>query len=116
MMTYDHSDDLVFSALAHAARRRMLDLVSATPGMSVTAIATHFAFSRVAVMKHLATLEAAGLLISEKTGRTRRLTFNPMPIQEIYDRWTTTYSAFWAGHVADIKARVETRATEKKHA
>ena len=96
----------------------MLDLLVLAPGASVKAIASHFDFSRIATMKHLDTLEAAGLVLSEKQGRTRRLYFNPIPIQQIYDRWTTDYSSFWAGRMADIQSRVEARAEqeEKKNA
>lgn len=115
-MAASPSPDLVFAALAHPARRRMLDLLVQAPGMSVKAVASQFDFSRIAAMKHLATLEAAELVLSEKEGRTRRLYFNPIPIQRIYDRWTTQYSAFWAGHMADIQGRVEARATRTKRA
>ncbi len=110
------SPDLVFAALAHSARRRMLDLLVASPGMNVQAIASHFDFSRIAAMKHLAALEDAKLVLSEREGRTRRLYFNPLPIQAIYDRWTTQYSSFWSERLADIQHRVEARATKKKHA
>ena len=118
---HSSTQNLVFAALAHPARRRMLDLLLEAPGASVKAIASHFDFSRIAAMKHLATLEAAGLVLSEKHGRTRRLYFNPIPIQVIYDRWTTQYSSFWAGRMVDVQARVEARAREaegesKKHA
>ena len=102
--------DLVFAALAHPARRRMLDLLVAAPGASVKAIASHFDISRIAVMKHLANLEAANLVLSEKHGRTRKLYFNSIPIQEIYDRWTTQYGAFWSERMTDLQARVEARA------
>ena len=108
--------DLVFATLAHAGRRRMLDLIQAAPGMSVKALTTHFPeMSRIAVLKHVRALEAAELCISKKVGRTRQLFFNPIPIQTIYDRWTNDYSAFWSSRVADIKNRVETRAEKKDH-
>ncbi len=110
----DKQVDLVFSVLAHAARRRMLDLVMQAPGISVSALGTHFDMSRIAVLKHIHVLEKAELLISKKEGRTRHLYFNPIPIQMIYDRWTTQYSAFWSSHMADIKDRVETRAAGKR--
>ncbi len=113
-MTAPSSPDLVFAALAHPSRRRMLDLLVQMPGASVQAVASHFEFSRIAVMKHLAKLEAAQLVISEKDGRTRRLYFNAVPIQQIYDRWTDQYSSFWAGRMTDIQARVEGRAEQKK--
>jgi len=111
-MTRDRASD-VFSALANAARRRMLDLLVEHPGMHVAALGTHFKFSDVAVLKHVRVLEAAGLIVSQRDARERRLYFNAVPIQEIYDRWTTQYSGFWASHVADIKARVEARALRK---
>jgi DNA-binding transcriptional ArsR family regulator len=110
------SVDLVFAALAHPARRRMLDLLALAPGMRVSAVGSHFPFSRIATMKHLAILEKAGLVLSERAGRERKLFFNVVPIQQIYDRWTTQYSAFWAGHLADIQARVEAVQEKKRHA
>ena len=91
----------------------MLDLLVAHPGAPVKAIASHFDMSRIAVMKHLGVLEAANLVISEKEGRTRRLYFNPIPIQEVYDRWTTQYSSFWAERMTDLQARVEARASSR---
>ena len=56
--------DAVLSVLAHSGRRRMLDLVMGTPGMSVKALASHFDCSRIAVLKHVQLLEEVGLLIS----------------------------------------------------
>ena len=108
----------VFAALAHPARRRIIDLLVQLPGCSVKWIASKFEFSRIAAMKHLTVLENAGLVLSEKHGRTRKLFFNPIPIQQIYDRWTTDYGSFWAGRMADIQTRVEERAAkrDKKHA
>ena len=105
--------DLVFSVLAHAGRRKMLDLLMATPGMNVGALASHFDMSRIAVMKHVRLLEESELVLSKKEGRTRHLFFNPVPIQLIHDRWTTQYSAFWSARMADVKSRVEARAAAK---
>ncbi len=102
--------DALFQALGHAARRRMLDIVKATPGCSVNDVAAHFPISRIAVMKHLRALEEAGLLHSEKEGRTRRLYFNAAPIQMIYDRWTTEFSRYWASRALRIKYAVEEQA------
>ena len=109
----DERLDRLFSALAHPSRRRMLDLLVECPGMSVTALASHFDTSRIAVLKHVRTLEEAELVVSKKEGRVRHLFFNVVPIQLVHDRWTTRYSAFWAGRMADVKARVESRADRK---
>ncbi len=106
--------DAVFQALGNAQRRRMLDFVKAHPGCSVGQVAAGFDVSRVAVMRHLAVLEEAGLLISDKRGRTRHLYMNAVPIQMIHDRWTSEYSALWAGRTLDIKYLAEQRAAAER--
>ena len=103
------SMDAVFHALSHPARRRILDLVRGDAGMNIGAVCEHFAISRIAVMKHIKVLERADLLISERRGRERHLYFNVVPIQMIYDRWTTRYSSLWAERLTGVKYAVETR-------
>ena len=105
----DRDMDAVLQALGNESRRRMLDIVKGEPGIGVGLLAARFDVSRIAVMKHLAVLEKANLVISEKDGRTRRLYFNAAPIQMIHDRWTTEYSAYWAGQLTQIKYRAEAR-------
>jgi DNA-binding transcriptional ArsR family regulator len=109
-MTADRDMDAVFAALAHETRRRILDVLKARPGAGVGEIASEFDVSRIAIMKHLAVLEAANLIVSEKDGRTRRLWFNAAPIQMIHERWTTEYSAYWAGELTRLKYLAEARA------
>lgn len=99
--------DQTLQALANSTRRRILDIVKASPGCTVSEVAKHFDTSRIAVMKHLRILEDANLLITEKQGRSRHLYQNLVPIQLVYDRWTDEYSGFWAGHMADLKYRLE---------
>jgi DNA-binding transcriptional ArsR family regulator len=113
MLTQDEMDS-VFHALAHEHRRRVLDLVKAEPGLSVGRLAQHFDVTRIAVMNHLTVLERAGLIISEKDGRSRRLYLNAVPIQLIHDRWTSQYSAHWARRLSDIKYAAETAERSKR--
>lgn len=101
------SMDKVFHALASGVRRRMLDIVRAEPGCNVADVCRHFDVSRIAVMKHLNVLETAGLLVSEKKGRQRCLYINTVPIQMIHERWTSEYSALWAGKLTAFKYRLE---------
>ncbi len=108
-MITDPDMSAVFNALAHESRRQMLDIAKDEPGIGVGDLARQFDVSRIAVMKHLGILERAGLLISEKVGRSRRLYFNPVPIQMIYERWTTEYSAYWSGQVTRLKYLAEAR-------
>jgi DNA-binding transcriptional ArsR family regulator len=97
----------VFDALGNATRRRILDLIKAEPGCTVGQLASHFDTTRIGVMHHLRQLEECELVVSRRDGRTRRLYHNPVPIQLIYDRWTSEYSGFWASKMADVKYAVE---------
>lgn len=101
--------DAVFEALASPVRRRMLDILKAEPGCSVKDMTAHFDISRIGVMKHLSVLRDAGLLTSEKEGRTRRLYLKAVPIQMIHDRWTSEFSALWAGSLTRLKYKLEGR-------
>ena len=103
----------VFHALAHESRRKIMDVLKAHPGISVGQLALRFDVSRIAVMNHLAVLEQAGLLVSEKDGRTRRLYLNAAPIQMINDRWMSDYSAYWARKLTGIKYAAEAAAKKK---
>lgn len=110
------SDDLdrILGALAHPARRRMLDLLRETPGATIAALSRSLGMSGVGALKHVRVLESAGLVHSVRSGRERRLHFNVMPIQLVYDHWTDEYSRFWAGRVADLKERLESRGSAIK--
>src|SRR4051794_37884683 len=95
--------DIVFQALAHRDRRRILDLVRENPGCAVEEVSRQFATSRIMVLKHLNVLERADLIHSIKSGRVRRLYFNVVPIHLIHERWTTEFGDFWAGELVHIK-------------
>ena len=99
--------DAVFAALASEPRRRILDILKREPGCNVNHVTEFFDIGRIAVMKHLAVLQDANLIVSAKVGRERHLWFNPVPVQMIYDRWTSEFSVYWAGKLARVKYRVE---------
>ncbi len=102
----DHLDR-VFVALGNRTRRQILDIVAAHPGSAVGQVAEHFEMSRIAVQKHLATLEDADLLMSEKQGRERRLWFNAVPLQLVHERWSKKYQSFWANRLTQLKYAAE---------
>ena len=104
--------DQVFHALAHETRRVILDFLRNSPGLSVGKLSANFDVSRIAVMNHLSVLERAGLVISEKDGRSRRLYLNIVPIQMIHDRWSDDYSAHWASKLTTIKYAAERSAKQ----
>lgn len=99
--------DALFQALAHRDRRRMLDLVRNNAGCCIEDVCSHFKTSRISVLKHLRVLERAQLIHSDKVGRKRRLYFNVVPIQLVYDRWATEYSGLWASKLTGLKYKIE---------
>ena len=101
----------MFKALADPSRRRILDIAKARPGITVSELADMFEFSRYAVMKHLRVLENAGLIVPRRVGRKKELHLNAIPIQTIYDRWTSQYSALWASSLTALKYRLEKEET-----
>lgn len=113
-MYTDGDMDAVFHALAHATRRAILDHVRAAPGQGVGELARRFDVSRIAIMNHLAVLEGAGLLVSQRDGRTRRLYLNAAPIRMIYDRWIDQYTDYWAGRTTALKYAAEQAAKRKE--
>jgi len=60
----------VFQALGDATRRDMVERLTDTP-MSVSALAAPYDMTLTAVGQHLAILETAGLVTTEKQGRVR---------------------------------------------
>ena len=113
MITNDDMD-LVFRALSHQTRRRMLDLLRDRPGQSVGELAQSFDVSRIAIMNHLKVLEDAALVISSKDGRTRQLFLNAMPIHAIHERWIDAYGGYWADRLSSIKQAAELAAANTK--
>jgi DNA-binding transcriptional ArsR family regulator len=99
--------DRLFSALAHSTRRRILDVLRHRPGTNVSELASRFGRSHVAVLKHLRVLEQADLVISQRQGRERRLYFNPVPIEQVWQRWSDEYGTLWSQRLLDLKRRVE---------
>jgi DNA-binding transcriptional ArsR family regulator len=111
-MSTNGSMDAVFEALAHPARREMLDRLRGEPGTCVGDLCERFEMSRIGAMKHLRVLEEAGLVVSRTEGRKRLLYVNAVPIQMIYDRWISDWSALWAREITDLKYRAEAAGTQ----
>jgi DNA-binding transcriptional ArsR family regulator len=96
--------------LAHPVRRAVLDLLYGGP-LTTSAIAEHFPeLSRFAVMQHLGVLGEAELVLSRKEGRERYNYLNPVPIQQVYDRWVSRYLQPWTEALVSLKDELETHA------
>ena len=100
-------DDLVFRALADPARRRLLDSLHERGGQNLADLTPGQGMTRQAVAKHLKLLENAHLIVSEKRGRERLHHLNPVPIQEIADRWIGKFQRIPLRALADLKQTLE---------
>jgi uncharacterized protein YndB with AHSA1/START domain/DNA-binding transcriptional ArsR family regulator len=101
-------DDAVFRALAHPARRRLLDRLFADDGLSLGQLEAALPeMTRFGVMKHLRVLGEAGLVTTRRVGRERHHFLNAVPIREIHDRWLDRYRARAAAVLLDLKTTLE---------
>jgi DNA-binding transcriptional ArsR family regulator len=86
----------VFRALDDETRRLVLDELASSDGKTLFEIcalltARHgVGLSRQAISQHLGVLESAGLVVTERRGRSKFHYFNPEPLAEIARRWPTT--------------------------
>jgi DNA-binding transcriptional ArsR family regulator len=99
--------DVVFRALADPSRRVLLDLLNSTNGQTLTALCGHLDMSRQAVTQHLDVLEAANLVATRWRGREKLHFLNPVPLQEIYDRWISRFERSRVKAMRDLKRRLE---------
>ncbi len=85
--------DAIFKALSDSTRRLILDELSERNGqtlyeLTVRLITNHgLSMTRQAIAKHLAALEEAGLITSEKKGKFRVIVFNNEPLKHLLKGW-----------------------------
>ncbi len=101
--------DAVFRALADPTRREVLDALFVEDGQTVTQLAERFSeMTRFGVMKHLAVLEEADLVIPVRQGRTKRLYLNPVPIEQVANRWISKYAARFTSALVALDQHIST--------
>jgi DNA-binding transcriptional ArsR family regulator len=103
----DEKADDVFKALADASRRRLLDALYAKNGQTLTELCAGFEMSRQAVTKHLDILENANLVVTQKDGRHRLHYLNPVPINEIAERWINKCEAHRLTVLSALKEKLQ---------
>jgi DNA-binding transcriptional ArsR family regulator len=100
-------EDVVFRALAAPTRRKLLDELFRKDGQALGELERKLPMSRFGVMKHLAVLEEANLIVSRKRGREKLHFLNPVPIRLIHDRWVSKYAEPLAATLSGIKRELE---------
>jgi DNA-binding transcriptional ArsR family regulator len=99
--------DDVFKALADASRRQLLDRLHAKNGQTLGELCEGLDMTRQAVTKHLALLEAANLVATVRRGREKLHYINPVPINEIAERWIGKYERHRLRALSELKRALE---------
>jgi DNA-binding transcriptional ArsR family regulator len=94
--------DAVFAAVADPTRRVLLERLRVAGPQSISDLADGLPMTRQAVTKHLAALDAAGLVWTQRVGRERHHELNPIPLQEVED-WLRPYAEAWDQRLAALK-------------
>src|SRR3954447_11402842 len=99
--------DLLFKALADPGRRKLLDVLHANDGQTLNELCEHMDMTRQGVTQHLDVLEAANLIAVIRQGREKLHFLNPVPLQEIYERWLAKFEKPRLEALAELKHRLE---------
>ncbi len=100
-------DDAVFRALADSSRRTLLDRLYASNGQTLGALCEGLEMTRQAVAKHLAILAEANLVSWKRQGREKLHFINPVPINEIAERWIGKFERPHLAALANLKRKLE---------
>ena len=105
--------DKVFKALADPTRRGLLDELFEHDGQTLSALEARVEeMTRFGVMKHLAVLEDAGLVVTRRRGREKLHYLNTVPIRLAHDRWVSKYAEPWAATLSWLKTDLEDKTME----
>jgi DNA-binding transcriptional ArsR family regulator len=107
MMVFMSDTDIVFKALADPGRRKLLDRLHGHDGQTLSELCQHLDMTRQGVTQHLALLEAGNLVAVQWRGREKLHFLNPVPLQEIYDRWIRKFERPRLKALRDLKRRLE---------
>lgn len=97
----------MFKALGDRTRRFLLDRLFERDGRTLKELESELEMTRFGAMKHLRILEAAGLIVTERSGREKRHFLNPIPIRLIHDRWIGKYRERQVSALVELKNELE---------
>jgi DNA-binding transcriptional ArsR family regulator len=99
--------DLLFKALADPSRRKLLDVLQAHDGRTLNELCDHLDMTRQGVTQHLDLLEAANVIATVRSGREKLHFLNPVPLQEIYERWIAKFEKPRLKALQNLKRKLE---------
>src|SRR5438045_4896714 len=101
------NEDAVFRALADASRRQLLDRLHRENGQTLGELCQGLDMTRQAVAKHLSVLEKANLVSVRRRGREKLHFINPVPINNIAERWISKFEAPRLNALSELKRTLE---------
>jgi DNA-binding transcriptional ArsR family regulator len=101
------ADDAVFRALADASRRQLLDRLHRRNGQTLGELCRGLDMTRQAVAKHLAVLVEANLVSWRRQGREKLHFINPVPMNEIAERWISKFEIPRLRALSELKKDLE---------
>lgn len=104
MAKFDSTLDLCFSALGDPTRRMILQRLARGPA-TASELAEPHDMALPSFMAHLKKLEAAGLIASEKQGRTRVCQLAPDAFTPAQD-WLSAQRDIWEGRLDQFDAYI----------
>jgi DNA-binding transcriptional ArsR family regulator len=90
MVQYQRQLDRTFAALSDPTRRAILERLGGGSA-SITELAQPFGISLTGTKKHVSVLEEAGLVTTEKVGRTRHCRLGPRRLDD-EAQWIATHA------------------------
>ena len=98
--------DAIFSALADARRRSVVELLAARGSATATELAAELPVTRQAVAKHLGSLGDAGLVEVTRSGREARYSLTPDPLADAVG-WIERVGSQWDTRLAALRRHLE---------
>src|SRR6202051_530482 len=102
-----YDTDLLFKPLADPSRRKLLDLLHAHDGRTLNDLCEHLDMTRQGVTQRLAFLEAGNLVAPVGRAREKLHFLNPVPLQEIYERWIAKFEKPRLKALSTLKRQLE---------
>ena len=98
--------DKVFKALADRHRRKVLDLLYANNGQTLSSLCK-LDMQRQSASQHIDILINASLVTVVWRGREKFHYINPVPINEVYERWVRKFEQNRLNFLHELKKELE---------
>ena len=107
MVQYEKSLSRTLGALADDNRREILMRLSRSPA-SATDLADPLGLTVTGLLKHVRVLEEAGLVVTQKNGRTRECRLGPSRLEDV-SKWVDVYRQKWEGRLDRLESHLAKR-------